>query len=160
MTSLKALDGYIRKEKDGEIPPAKNIITAVEGGDKIYQEKRREQLPPPPAQQETALHYPPQQQDMMFPPQMPPQMQMLQQIQHQQKEESGDASILTKIYSFVKIFAITYLIVVFFNSSLSLKIMEDNFSGLLMDGEIHSWLSTFMRSLFTTITLMVSYLLF
>ena len=163
MTSLEVLD------KQPQMSGVNDILDDIKSGKKIYDEETEREMESLEREVLSEARMQKQMQQMPM-KQMQQQMPMQQQqMQHQmyqpeygrqEKEFTEEKSIFSKVFSFLKIFTLTYLIVAIFNSSLTLDIISSNFSWMLLDYDTHSWLSTLLRTLFTTITLMITYLLF
>ena len=159
MTSLEVLD------KQPQMSGVNDILDDIKSGKKIYDEETEREMESlerevlSEARMQKQMQQMPMQQQQMQMQQM--QQQMYQpEYGRQEKEFTEEKSIFSKVFSFLKIFTLTYLIVAIFNSSLTLDIISSNFSWMLLDYDTHSWLSTLLRTLFTTITLMITYLLF
>ena len=161
MTSLEVLD------KQPQMSGVNDILDDIKSGKKIYDEETEREMESLEREvlSEARMQKQMQQMPMQQMQQQMPMQQMQQQMYQpdygrQEKEFTEEKSIFSKVFSFLKIFTLTYLIVAIFNSSLTLDIISSNFSWMLLDYDTHSWLSTLLRTLFTTITLMITYLLF
>lgn len=155
MTSLKELDIQPRNTD------LNDILDDLKSGKKIYDEETEREVENLEKEILSEKH---QMQRTQIMPQEMPQIMYTEPPRryesYHEEEKNTEKSIFTKIFSFIKIFILTYFIVAIFNSSLTLNIIESNFSWMLFEYDTHSWLSTFIRTFMTTIILMISYLLF
>lgn len=166
MTSVNQLDSEAHKVDIRKIP---DIIQQVKS-ERIYEEPQMDNRAYEQQMMEEQMYHQQMmaQQQQMNIPQPYFQEQPYQYIEPLQQKVSEEESWTSKLLRFGKVFLVSMLVMTIFHSSTTLNIMRDYFPALMSSvvetvGEmqvtkhIHSYLSTFVRSLISSLLIALTY---